>query len=274
MKFSKYVKTLLTSAIILCAQYPLFANESIAPLESQWKGKNVAFLGDSITDKIHVGTTKNYWQFLESYLGIRPLVYGINGQQMKDIANQATKMKSEIGDNVDAIFIFAGTNDFNAGIPLGEWYDFKDTPVEVSAGKIENRIRRTFSDADTFRGRINKTMSFLKQTFPDKQIILLTPIHRGYARFGDNNIQPDESYPNKIGLYIDSYVQIVKEAANVWAVPVIDLNSLCGLFPLATSHDIYFHSKTSDLLHPNARGHERMAKAIMYEILKMPSNFN
>ena len=33
-------------------------------ITSQWQGKKVAFLGDSITDKIHIGTEKNYWQFL------------------------------------------------------------------------------------------------------------------------------------------------------------------------------------------------------------------
>ena len=42
--------------------------------ENQWKGKKVAFLGDSITDKKHVGTTKNYWQYLAEMLGLTPLV--------------------------------------------------------------------------------------------------------------------------------------------------------------------------------------------------------
>ena len=44
---------------------------------NRWKGKKVAFLGDSITDKIHVGTTKNYWQYLSEMLGLEPFVYGI-----------------------------------------------------------------------------------------------------------------------------------------------------------------------------------------------------
>ena len=44
---------------------------------NRWKGKKVAFLGDSITDKIHVGTTKNYWQYLSEMLGLELLDYGI-----------------------------------------------------------------------------------------------------------------------------------------------------------------------------------------------------
>ena len=46
-------------------------------MRNQWSGKRVAFLGDSITDERHVGTTKNYWQYLSEMLGIVPFVYGI-----------------------------------------------------------------------------------------------------------------------------------------------------------------------------------------------------
>lgn len=67
--------------------------------------EKVAFLGDSITDKIHVGTTKNYWQYLAEMLGIEPLVYGINGNQWNGILKQAQKLKADVGDEVDAIII-------------------------------------------------------------------------------------------------------------------------------------------------------------------------
>ena len=57
-------------------------------------------------------------------LGIEPLVYGINGNQWNGVLKQAQRLKAEIGNEVDAIIIFAGTNDYNAGVPLGEWYTF------------------------------------------------------------------------------------------------------------------------------------------------------
>ena len=88
-----------------------------------------------------------------------------------------------------------------------------------------------------------------------------------------DSIQPDESYPNSLGLYADAYVDAVKEAANVWAVPVIDLNSICGLYPNADSHTRYFHDAQSDRLHPNAEGHYRMAKALAYQLSSYPANF-
>lgn len=274
----RYSALLLSALLLSTDVYPYTAyvlpQAQEVPVSNQWKGKKVAFLGDSITDKIHVGTAKNYWQYLSELLGLDPLVYGINGHQWNGVLGQAEKLQAERGDDVDAILIFAGTNDYNAGVPLGEWYTEKDEPVEVSGPKQEIRKRRTLQmDEQTFRGRINRVMSYLKTNYPTKQIILLTPIHRGYARFSDNNIQPDESYPNRIGLYVDAYVDVIKEAANVWAVPVIDLNSISGLYPVNDSHTRYFHKEDTDRLHPNADGHYRMAKALMYQLLAYPADF-
>ena len=264
---------LLSTDVYPCTVYVLPQVQEV-PASNQWKGKKVAFLGDSITDKIHVGTAKNYWQYLSELLGLESFVYGINGHQWNGVLRQAEKLRTERGDDIDAILIFAGTNDYNAGVPLGEWYTEKHEPVEVSGPKQEVRKRRTLQmDEQTFRGRINRVMSYLKTNYPTKQIILQTPIHRGYARFSDNNIQPDESYPNRIGLYVDAYVDVIKEAANVWAVPVIDLNSISGLYPVNDSHTRYFHKEDTDRLHPNADGHYRMAKALMYQLLAYPADF-
>lgn len=99
------------------------AESNISIENNQWKGKRVAFLGDSITDKKHVGTTKCYWEYLAEMLGLTPYVYGINGNQMNGILKQAQRLLEERGDSIDAIFIFAGTNDFNAGVrwESGTW---------------------------------------------------------------------------------------------------------------------------------------------------------
>ena len=65
-------------------------------------------------------------------------------------------------------------------------------------------------------------------------------------------------------------MQSVKEAGNLWAVPVIDLNALSGLYPLMDEHAQFFKSATDDRLHPNDEGHRRMALAIMYQLLTLP----
>lgn len=242
--------------------------------DSQWRGRRVAFLGDSITDAQRVGTTRCYWEYLADMLGIVPLVYGINGHQMSDLAGQAHRLLEERGDSVDAIMIFAGTNDYNCGVPVGEWYETGERETVVGGGgKVVRKYRMPLNDA-TFKGRINILMDFLKTNYPDKQIILLTPIHRAYACFGPDNIQPDERFANSIGVFFDEYVEAVKEAAGVLAVPVIDLNSLSGLYPLNDSHARYFSNGKTDRLHPNAAGHKRMAQTIARQMLALPAVFD
>lgn len=47
---------------------------------------------------------------------------------------------------------------------------------------METRKKRTpVMDGNTYKGRINIGMKRLKQLFPDKQIVLLTPLHRSLA---------------------------------------------------------------------------------------------
>ena len=208
--------------------------------KAAWRGRKMAFLGDSITDARHIGCTSNYWNFLERDLGVVPLVYGINGHQWKHVYGQAERLFADHPGDVDEIVVFAGTNDFNANVPLGGWTD---------------------GDA-SFRGRIAAVMDYLKSKYPGVPIWLLTPIHRGYATFGANNVQPDETYANTLGLWIGDYVDVVKEAAAKYGARLIDLNADSGLYPLFDSHVMFFHDGNTDRLHPNTAGHERMAQAI------------
>ena len=254
----------------------------------------VAYLGDSITDKRQVekGQNETYWSYLEGILGTESYVYGISGHQWSQIPGQTEKLIAEHGQDVDVIMIFVGTNDYNANVPLGEWFTEEVVDVEVSGPKgaksavVAERKKRTLvMDKNTLRGRINIAMSQLKHEYPTKQIILLTPIHRGLALLSDRNAQPDELHANGVGEYIDAYVDVVKEAGNVWAVPVIDLNSICGLYPLEETNGLYWRlpslekSKKSgknrfDRLHPNSAGHLRMAQALAYQLLGYPAKLD
>ncbi len=241
-----------------------------------WTGKKVGYLGDSITDPNCYGDNiRKYWDFLKEWLNITPYVYGVSGRQWDDLTNQADQLKAEHGEDVDAILIFLGTNDFNDGVPVGEWFVEAEEQVMAARGetkKLETRKRRRMvMSSDTYKGRINMGLSHLKQLFPDKQIVLLTPLHRSLADFGDTNLQPDESYQNACGEYIDAYVQAVKEAGNLWAVPVIDLNSVTGMNPMVEEQLIYFYNSEFDRLHPSTKGQERMARTLMYQLLALPA---
>lgn len=242
-----------------------------------WKGKKVAYFGDSITDPNNMPSTTLYWGYLQQWLGITPYVYGVSGREWNDIPRQADELQKEHGHEVDAILIFCGTNDYNNSVPLGEWYEETADYVVSAVGRPKQEVlrrHRHFSlNPNTFRGRINIAMSKLKEMYPTKQIVLMTPIHRAYFNLGDSNIQPDEMYPNGIGLFVDEYVKAIKEAQNVWSVPVIDLHGLSGLFPLNDAGAQLFNKKDVDRLHPNTVGHARMAKTIMYQFLALPCCF-
>jgi lysophospholipase L1-like esterase len=248
-------------------------NEGIANennQHTQWSGKKIAFLGDSMTQKRDSSNTV-YWEYLANLMGIEPSVYGISGNQWDGIFRQAQKLKQEKGSDIDAILIFAGTNDCNHNTPLGNFY-FETSKETNFNGKTVTRKYRTLMENDsTFCGRINKVMAFLKQNYPDQQIVIMTPIHRGFAKFSENNVQPEENFSNDLGLYIDDYVNVLRNASSVWAVPLIDLYSISGLYPVLDSHAKYFSNTNTDRLHPNSAGNFRLAKTIQYQLLTLPS---
>lgn len=247
-----------------------------------WKNKKVAFFGDSITDPniktkgtdSKGRTNMHYWDYLHEWLGITPYVYAISGRQWNDIPRQTDRLNKEHGGDVDAITIFMGTNDFITDIPLGEWFTVKEDSVVVALSRPKAKVARMHRelnmDNKTLRGRINIAMDKLKSVYPDKQIVILTPIHRAFATFSEKNIQPDETYANRLGLYVEDYVKAIRETADVWSVPVIDLYSLSGLYPMKQEHYRYFNKPDTDRLHPNTPGHERIAKTLYYQFLTLP----
>jgi lysophospholipase L1-like esterase len=272
--------SLLLSGFKVSAQQPvksdaskIAVSEQEKTLHSQWQGKRVAYLGDSMTDKRRVGTSCVYWEYLSELLGVEPFVYGISGNMWNGIYKQVEKLQQEHGKGVDAIFIFAGTNDYNHNTPLGNFFTETTKQTNYNGTLVTRKYRTLVMDDSTFCGRINKVMLYLKNNYPEQQIVLMTPIHRGYAKFNEKNVQPDENYSNGLGLYIDAYIDILKQAASYWAVPLIDLYSQSGLYPLADSHAIYFHNADTDRLHPNARGDYRLAKTIQYQLQALPSTF-
>lgn len=288
MRKDKLLATLALTGAALCMPMQLSAQPKAEPIIGAansvtqfvhpWQGKKVGYIGDSITDPRNGGgKIKKYWQFLQDWLGITPYVYGVSGRQWNDVPHQAEQLKQEHGDDVDAIMVFMGTNDFNHGVPIGEWFTETTEQVYAAQGQpkqLETRkMRHHIMGDETYRGRINKGIDTLKRLFPDKQIILLTPLHRALANFNDKNVQPEECYQNWCGEYIDAYIQAVKDAGNLWGVPVIDLNAISGLNPMVKEQLIYFHNPVTDQLHPNTEGQRRMAATLMYQLLTLPATF-
>ena len=240
---------------------------------THWAGKKVGILGDSMSDPGMRVTSKRFYNYLTDLIGIETFPYATSGFQWKDLIGKANKMKQDHPDDLDAIFIWAGTNDFNASRPIGDFFEESLEEVNVD-GEIRKRKKRSIIlDESTFSGSINLLLSYLKSNFPNQQIIILTPIHRAYATFGDRNVQPSEEYANGEGLYIDDYIHALRRAGEVWSVPVIDLFSISGLYPLMESHDRYIANPSTDRLHPNDEGHYRLARTLQYQLQAFPPSF-
>lgn len=272
------MKKAILSLMVSCFTLLLANSQTIRSMdkmESQWNGKRIAFLGDSMTQKWQRGDQERivFWEYLEKMMDIEPYVYGISGHQWNHLYGQVEKLINEHGIEVDAILIFAGTNDYMHNTPLGNFYRETVKSTNFNGTEVERKYRVHEMNDSTFCGRINKVMSYLKHHFPDQQIVIMTPIHRAYSTFGPTNVQPEESYANALGLYIDDYVEVLRKAASVWAVPLIDLYSVSGLYPMEESHSKYFMHAKTDLLHPGALGNWRLAKTIYYQLIQLPATF-
>ena len=248
------------------------------PESHPWSGKKVVYLGDSITDPTQITRHGHgvYWKYMQDLYGIEPLVYAVSGYQWDRIYPMAQKMHAEQGDAPDAILILLGTNDYNAGVPLGEWYEVAEEDVNRRGVTIRQPRRKFAKNMGTFRGRINTVMEYLKTNFPSQQIVLMTPLHRGYANFGGSNVQPAECFPNALGHYLEDYVKALREASDIWSVPLVDLYRDCGLYPSNPAYAGYFRDggeNGKDNLHPNGAGHLRMARTISARLRSLPPGF-
>lgn len=268
------MKKYLSIIAIALISFSVLAQNGKPEIDSQWSGRTIAFMGDSITDEGQIEPRNNtYWKLLEDILGINAVSYAVNGRQMNDLIRQGGDLLRDRGQKFDAMVIMLGTNDFNGSIPMGEFFTYERKVTNRNGSEVELLHREPVIADSTFCGRANKALQWLKTTFPDKQIILLTPLHRGYARFGRKNIQPDENYANKVGLFIDDYVAAVKRAGEIWSVPVIDMFSLSGLQPEIEPQNRYFRDIRTDLLHPNTSGHIRMAYTLAAQLCALPPCF-
>ena len=200
------------------------------------QGLKINFLGDSITEGHGVSAPdKIYWALLGKETGAIVRGYGIGGTRF---AKQNTPsvwprhdldfvMRAQEMDNdADVVVVFGGTNDFGHGdAPIGEPTD---------------------RDNNTFIGACHKLFCDLINKYPTSTIVVMTPLHRA------NEDNPcGDAKPAPVGKLVD-YVNIIKDVAAEYSLPVLDLWSVSGIVPKVEINRVKY---CPDGLHPNDDGH-------------------
>jgi len=204
------------------------------------KGKKINFIGDSIT--YGAGVKEGANRFVDRIGRAAELAaarnYGISGTR---IAKQLIPSENHLvtGDfctrvddmdpDADVVVVFGGTNDFGHGnAPFGTFQDRTD---------------------ETFCGACHVLMTKLLEKYPGKVIVIMTPIHR----------TTEDSLDMKGKRLID-YVDVIKEIAQYYSLPVLDLFAMSGIQPRVP---VIREKFCPDGLHPNDDGHALLADRIL-----------
>ncbi len=206
------------------------------------KGTKINFLGDSITEGAGTSSPdRMFTMLIEREYGAICQNYGIGGTR---IARQKTPTDEkwdrdfisrvpEMDNDADIVVVFGGTNDFGHGdAPLGTMSD--RTPY-------------------TFYGALHCLYTALTEKYPDVPVVILTPLHRlnEDSPKGDNKPEP-------VGT-LKEYVNIIREVAEYYSFPVLDLYKESGLQPKVP---VIQQKYIPDGLHPNDDGNAILAHKI------------
>ena len=207
------------------------------------KGKKILFLGDSITEGHGISAPEfRFSDLIAKNEGAVCYNYGIGGTR---IAYQHTPSENprwdrnfidrvdEMEDTADIVFVFGGTNDFGHGDAAVGCFDDK-TP-------------------ETFYGAVHTLFQKLINKYPEAKIVFATPIHRTV----------EEKCIIKGGkeqcVRLIDYVNILRQMAEYYAIPVLDLYKCSSLQPQVK---ILMEKYVPDGIHPNEAGHVILADRI------------
>lgn len=211
----------------------------------QLQGIRIHALGDSITEGVGTSSPSHiYCHLLGDKYGAVVHNYGISGTRLarqlhpaepnasfdRDFCSRVAEMDPE----ADLVLVFGGTNDFGHGdAPLG-------TPDDRTP--------------DSFYGACHTLFASLITKYPTATIVVMTPLHRA----NEDNPRGDGNKPEDVGT-LHVYVRILREVAELYALPVLDLFARGGIQPKLEGQRIAY---CPDGLHPNDAGHVLIARKL------------
>ncbi|MBE6636253.1 MAG: SGNH/GDSL hydrolase family protein [Ruminococcaceae bacterium] len=207
------------------------------------KGKKINFLGDSITEGVGTSCQENiYHQVMKREYGLAEARnYGISGTRFarqpvvtEDRFDRDFCMRvPEMDPDADVVVVFGGTNDFGHGA----------API----GGPDDR------NPDTFYGACHYLFRALMERYPEAVIVICTPLHRLSEDSTHGDVKTN--HPGNLKRYVD----IIREVAELYSLPVVDFFARAGIQPKIEEHRVRY---MPDGLHPNDAGHRKLAERI------------
>ena len=238
----------------------LNCNENTTP--SEWDGKKVLFIGDSITD------TGYYVSSFQSKTGCIAYNRGLSGTTLavSSVANSMCErldlpasdlLNDKTGGfptSADLVFVLGGINDW---------------------GRLKSQVFGDFNDAidnTTFCGALKYLFRGLKLRYPGSKIAALNLLHcyspDNFPAWNELNYQDQDETKqitinfNSLGKSMYDYRDAIAYCAKMYAIPVIDFFDVGFSSTLLIDRTNYYN----DGLHPNQKGGELMADFILKQL--------
>ena len=164
--------------------------------------------------------------------------FGVKGSRLavKDDRNDSFVERLDgVDADADVYLLFGGVNDFSRNVPLGQM------------GSTNTR---------EFYGALDFLVRCITERSPKARLVVMTPCKTSGKHEKDI---PGSFEQNHLGLTQEPYVAAVREVADYYSLPVIDLYAQSGISPFLPQHrELYM----PDGLHYSPAGYERLALRI------------
>ncbi len=164
--------------------------------------------------------------------------FGVKGSRLAIKADRDDSFVERLGGidaDADVYVLFGGVNDFSRNVPLGQMGS---------------------TDTHEFYGALDYLVRGITARSPEARIVVMTPCKTSGIVAKDI---PGSFEENHLGLTQAPYAAAVREVADRYSLPVIDLYAGSGVSPFLPEHRERY---MPDGLHYSPAGYERLARRI------------